>query len=139
VVKSVRLPFLCLHCKKNADHKSQALICSNLAGKDHIEHYKAISTSTYGILFFGTPHQGGNVVSLGKLVASIASIVLQTNKGLLDHLEKNSQLLEQQLDQYAFIANQFDTKFCYETVKTTKYGVSMMVCSNVISPTGTKG
>jgi hypothetical protein len=71
-------------------------------------------------------------------VASIASIVLQTNKGLLDHLEKNSQLLEQQLDQYTFIANQFDTKFCYETIKTTKYGVSMMVCSNIISPTGTK-
>lgn len=88
-------------------------------------------------MFLGTPHQGGNGVSLGKLVANIASIVLETNKALLDHLDKNSESLEQQLNQYTFIADRFDTKFCYETVKTTKYGVSMMVSSKAISPTST--
>ena len=79
-------------------------------------------------MFFGTPHHGGNGVSLGKLVANVVSIVHDTNKALLDHLKKDSESLEQQLEQYTLIADQFVTKFCYETVKTTRLGFSMMVC-----------
>lgn len=81
----------------------------------------------------GTPHQGGNGVSMGKLLANMASIAVQTNKGLLEHLEKNSEYLEQQSDQYRFIADQFDTKFCYETIKTTKFGFSGMVSPTITS------
>jgi hypothetical protein len=64
----------------------------------------------------GTPHQGGNGVVIGKLVANIATIALHTNTALLDHLVKKSEWLKQQLDQYKFLADQFDTKFCYETI-----------------------
>ena len=88
-------------------------------------------------MFFGTPHKGGNGVSLGKLVANIASIVLETNTPLLDHLKKDTESLEQQLDHYALIADQFATKFFYETVKTTRFGVSLMVVLTTTSSTGT--
>jgi hypothetical protein len=107
----------------------QALLHAKLAD-NHIEHYKAIFTSTYGILFFGTPHQGGNGVEFGQLVQTIASVAIQTNKGLLDHLKKGSEFLEKSLDEYRFIADKFDTKFCYETVPMRIFGISKMVMSN---------
>lgn len=108
----------------------QALLHARLADKNYIEHYKAIFTSTYGILFFGTPHQGGNGVEFGQLIQNIASVAIQTNKGLLDHLEKDSAFLEQLQDEYKFIAHNFDTKFCYETVPMRIFGISKMVMSN---------
>lgn len=88
-------------------------------------------------MFFGTPHKGGNGVSFGKLVAHIASIVLDTNTPIFNHLKKDSESLEQQLDQYTLIADQFDTKFFYETVKTTRFGVSLMVILITTSSTST--
>ena len=81
----------------------------------------------------GTPHQGGNAVSMGKLLANIASVAIETNTDILEHLKKDSEHLEQQLDQYRFIADHFDTKFCYETLKTRKFGFSEMVCPMIIS------
>ena len=88
-------------------------------------------------MFFGTPHKGGNGVSFGKLVANIASIVLDTNAPILDHLKKDNESLEQQSDHYTLIADQFDTKFFYETVKTTRFGVSLMVVLTTTSSPST--
>ncbi|KAI5194011.1 hypothetical protein E4T38_09764 [Aureobasidium subglaciale] len=95
-----------------------ALIHANQATGTNLEHHRSIKLSTYGILFFGTPHQGGNGVALGKVLATIASAFIFTNPEILDHLEKGSEWLEQQLDYYKFIAADFDTKFFYETIPT---------------------
>lgn len=76
----------------------------------------------------GTPHQGGNGVKLGELVLNMASIFVTTNHRLLQHLERDSEWLQQQLGQYAPISGDFVTKFAYETYPTpTIAGKKIMV------------
>lgn len=67
----------------------------------------------------GTPHQGGNGVHFGQLMINVASIFVRADDKILKHLEQNSEWLQQQLDQYGPISNDFVTKFAYETYPTT--------------------
>jgi hypothetical protein len=82
-----------------------------------LEH-RAIAVSTCGILFAGTPHQGGEGAAWGQRLATVASIFVNTNNELLRHLERDSEFLQQQLGQYVSISDQFTTKFAYETRAT---------------------
>jgi hypothetical protein len=66
----------------------------------------------------GTPHQGGNGVQLGRILANLASLVVAANDGLLKHLERDSEWLQQQLGQYASISNDFVTKYAFEEYAT---------------------
>ena len=57
------------------------------------EYYKSIRTSTTGLAFFGTPHDGGNksLVSLGSVAAGIASVVrLQPSNDVIETLKSGS-------------------------------------------------
>jgi hypothetical protein len=102
-----------------------------------MEEHRSIKTSTYGIIFMGTPHQGGNGVQLGKLLVNVASVCVAADNRLLKHLERDSEWLQQQLGQYAPISRDFVTKFAYEEYKTpTVLGHSIMVCTFVSSPSG---
>jgi hypothetical protein len=77
----------------------------------------------------GTPHQGGNGVQLGRVLANVASLVIPADDRLLKHLERDSEWLQQQLGQYAPISGDFVTKFAYEQYATpTAFGGSIMVC-----------
>jgi hypothetical protein len=84
----------------------------------HLHHHRSIKTSTYGIMFMGTPHQGGEGVAWGKRLVNVASIFVNTNDKLLNILERDSEILQQQLGQYNSISGDFDTKFAYETKAT---------------------
>ena len=76
----------------------------------------------------GTPHQGGTGVQLGKLLANIASVFIAADTRLLQHLERDSEWLQQQLGQYGLISGDFVTKFAYEVYKTrTVAGPLLMV------------
>lgn len=97
---------------------SQALILSASYNTTHLEAQKAISLSTYGILFMGTPHAGGGGVTWGRLALNLASIVKHTNVEYLEVLERHSQWLEQQQVHYNSISSRFDTTFFYETYET---------------------
>ncbi|MCJ1346709.1 hypothetical protein MMC31_004927 [Peltigera leucophlebia] len=48
----------------------------------------------------------------------MASIFVTTNNGILQHLERDSEWLQQQLGQYAPISRDFVTKFAYEMLPT---------------------
>lgn len=86
--------------------------------------------STHGIIFMGTPHQGGDGVQLGKLLVNIASIFVATDDHILQHLERDSEWLQQQLGQYGPISGDFATKFAFEEYKTpTVLGHSIIVGS----------
>ncbi|KAK5637127.1 hypothetical protein RRF57_012839 [Xylaria bambusicola] len=74
--------------------------------------------STYGVVYMGTPHQGGSGVQLGCILVNIASIFVPANDNILKHLERDSQWLQQQLSQYNPISGDFITKFAYETYET---------------------
>lgn len=54
----------------------QALIHSDAARRGAFEEYRSVKLSTYGIVFMGTPHQGGSGVALGRLMVSVASILV---------------------------------------------------------------
>jgi hypothetical protein len=57
----------------------------------------------------GTPYQGGEGIARG----------IETNSKLFDILKRNSEFLEQQLDDYNPISGNFETKFAFETKPTT--------------------
>jgi hypothetical protein len=105
-----------------------ALIHSDSARPGALEHHRSIKLSTYGIIFMGTPHQGGNGVAFGNLLANIASVFVPADDRLLRHLERDSEWLQQQLGQYGPISSEFVTKFAYEEYPTpTVLGHSVMV------------
>ena len=66
----------------------------------------------------GTPHQGGEGVAWGKRLVNVASIFVKTNDKLLNILERDSEILQQQLSQYNSISGDFETKFAFETKPT---------------------
>jgi 3-methyladenine DNA glycosylase AlkC len=74
--------------------------------------------STYGIIFAGTPHQGGEGVAWGVRLVKIASIFANTNANMLRHLQRDSEEVQRLLRDYASISNEFVTKFAYETLQT---------------------
>jgi hypothetical protein len=79
-------------------------------------------------MFMGTPHQGGSGVELGKLMVNVASVFMAADDRLLQHLERDSEWLQQQLGQYAPISGDFVTKFAFEEYETpTLLGRSIMV------------
>ncbi len=49
---------------------------------------------------------------------NVASIFVTTNNGIRQHLERDSEWLQQQLGQYAPISGDFITKFAYEIFPT---------------------
>ncbi|KAM3470249.1 hypothetical protein MY5147_006516 [Beauveria neobassiana] len=106
-----------------------ALIHSDSARSDALTQHRSIKLSTHGILFMGTPHQGGNGVQLARVLANVASLVTAADDRLLKHLARDSEWLQQQQGQYGPISNDFVTKYAYEEYTTpTILGHSIMVC-----------
>ena len=77
-------------------------------------HHRSTKTSTYGIMFTGTPHYGAEGVEFGKILVNMISIFLRTNGNLLNVLRKDLETLQQQLYQYASICSDFETKLAFE-------------------------
>ena len=76
----------------------------------------------------GTPNQGGNGAHLGQLLLNVASVFVAADNHLLQHLERDSEWLQQQLGQYGSISSDFITKFAYEEYKTpTVLGHTILV------------
>jgi hypothetical protein len=60
----------------------------DFAGRENIFH------STYGIIFMGTPHRGGNYNSLGKALETLVRKVgFDTNNSILRQLDENNEML----------------------------------------------
>ena len=110
-----------------------------MADVGHNEHLKAIKLSTYGVMFFGTPHQGTDSASWGKVLVNVATLYQHTNKAILNHLERDSEWLETQLEQYKAISSDIFTIFCYESCPTAlPAGRSMVVGDSnrtIVAPT----
>ncbi|KAF1952737.1 TPR-like protein [Byssothecium circinans] len=105
-----------------------ALIHSDAARRGALEEHRSIKLSTYGVMFMGTPHQGGSGVALGRLMVNVASVFVAADDRLLQHLERDSEWLQQQLGQYGPISSDFVTKFAFEEYATpTVLGQSFMV------------
>lgn len=88
-----------------------------------IAHLHNIYTSTYGILFFGTPHLGSHKAHLASTLQKLASLsspraVLDTSSSLLAALEENSETLQNITDQFAPLLARFRIFFFWEQERT---------------------
>lgn len=64
----------------------------------------------------------------GQRLVNVASIFVNTNDKLLNILERDSEILQNQLAQYASISMNFMTKFAFETYPTPLvFGKALMV------------
>lgn len=85
---------------------------------EHLNRHRSIALSTYGIIFLGTPHQGGDGVAWGERLLMVASLFIHTNTRVLDNLKGDSEFLQHQMEQYGPISEKFTTIFAYEIYPT---------------------
>ena len=100
----------------------KALVHAHLASKENLFFHKAVSLSTYGIIFLGTPHQGTQSAELASILLNIQAITRPLNDALVKHLSRNSEALEQQLSQFVSISKDIVIKFGFETYPTMYLG-----------------
>lgn len=100
---------------------------------EHLNQHRSVILSTYGVIFLGTPHQGGDGVAWGERLLMVASLFIHTNTRVLGSLKRDSEFLQHQLEQYAPISNKFTTIFAYETYPTRlPTGSSKLVSPNAL-------
>jgi hypothetical protein len=80
------------------------------------------------VVFFGTPHGGGNNAKVGSLAADIAKFVAnREDNSLMEALKKNSFYGEQNRDNFMQRAKDFTFLTFYEANPTTKFKVGLML------------
>jgi len=80
--------------------KTVSHIYSNNARERALEQHRSIKIFTYGIIFMGTHHQGGNGFRLAKMMVNMASIFVKADNRIIKNLEQDSEYLQQQLGLY---------------------------------------
>jgi hypothetical protein len=91
-----------------------------------VDTYAPIYGATYGIVFFGTPHGGGNNAKVGSLAASIArKVVGKSDNNFMEALKKNSYYGEQNRDDFLHRAKDFSFLTFYESNPTRKFKVRL--------------
>lgn len=91
--------------------------------------------ATVGVVFFGTPHRGSSLQSLGHIIAGAASVGLRSpNTQLLDVLRTDSQYLEPQRKNFVTISSNLSIVCIREEVPTYGSMVSKRYCSPSVCP-----
>lgn len=85
--------------------------------------YCCIKASTYGLVFFATPHRGGNKAGVGEFAANICSALTGgARNSLLEQLQRNSILNEISTDQFSNQSNDYEV-LTYIESKLTKFKI----------------
>jgi hypothetical protein len=101
----------------------QALAYSASRSSANISYLQSIYNCTFGILFFGTPHNGSSKARLLGSLIKLASLTLpnaacQIESGLVTALEEESETLRNITDQFAPLMSRFRIFFFWEQEKT---------------------
>jgi hypothetical protein len=94
-------------------------------------HYKTIKLCTSSVVFFGTPHRGGNGMTLCEILRNMTSQTIDNpnDEKVLKKLEKNLEWLEKQVEQYDAISGEFETILFYESrLSVLNGGCESIVC-----------
>ena len=88
-----------------------------------LTHIHSIYVCTFAILFFGTPHQGSSKANILGSLQKIASLAIpraaiDLESGLVNALEKESEVLQNITDQFAPLMSNFRVFFFWEQEKT---------------------
>lgn len=79
------------------------------------KRYKSISESTIGIIFLGTPHRGSEKAAYGKVLAKIATTVLnKPPPRLVNALQTNSEALMRLTTDFRFQLPRYQVYSFYE-------------------------
>ncbi|KAI1127532.1 hypothetical protein F5Y10DRAFT_193378 [Nemania abortiva] len=125
--------------RKNDPERMLVFFCHSMGGilvKRALVHakiddnYEMIRTSTAGLVFFATPHRGGNHATVGDIVAKIARSVLSTPENtFMEALKRNSIFADtligdfrQQLEDY-LILSFYETRpmgNCRQTLRNSR-------------------
>ncbi|KAI0424659.1 ribonuclease-like protein p/mrp subunit [Xylaria sp. FL1042] len=118
----------------------RALVYSASRTGSHINHLHSIYVSTYGILFFGTPHQGSGTANLATFVQRIIDVLLpsklvDSQAQLLDALKEGSEVLQEITDNFAPLMRDLRIYFFWEQQKTDLgYKFDYVVNENSAAP-----
>jgi hypothetical protein len=86
--------------------------------------YKSIREATYGIAFFGTPHQGGNLARLGDIASTIVRSVLRNpSNSFMEALKKDSAFVESLQSDFQHQLDDYKVLSFYETLPMGKFGL----------------
>ena len=101
------------------------------------EHLKSVFTSTYGILFFGTPHRGSDVGKWGSYLERICRVVmpktlLDSQPQLLEALRTNSETLQVIEREFATLLDLFHIYYFHESKPTDVKGSMKFVSLSAI-------
>lgn len=91
---------------------------------------RSIKLSTYGVMFFGTPHTGADGAELQRALTNILGVFVQSSSKKLRILERDSEYLRDLSKAYLPISTGLKTLFFYEERDTPLFkGISKMVKS----------
>jgi len=88
-----------------------------LNAKDN-EFFKPTRLSTYGLVFFGTPHRGGRGGAFGSLAAKIAKFISadRADNELLKCLEANSLFTQEASERFSHQLEKYKVISFFETI-----------------------
>jgi len=95
----------------------KALSYSSTRTSKHVEHLYSVFVSTYGILFFGTPHHGaetGAWAATAQNDESLGLVPSQKETQLLTAVQKDSETLQAINDHFSSLMKQFHVFFLWE-------------------------
>jgi hypothetical protein len=93
----------------------RALAFSNTSKAKQVGHRRSIFTSTYAILFLGTPHYGMDGAVLRAMAQNIGGQALEQFSVVL---AKDSEVLQDINDQFAPLTKRFSIFFMWEEIET---------------------
>ena len=113
-----RLP-ICFSGFKLSTDSLQALVQAKLGDK-----YGSICTATFGIAFFGTPHRGCSLASIGDIFAKAAGSVLRNpHNTFLNALRKGDLYAAELVANFQQLQERYKYLSFYETLPLKKIGL----------------
>lgn len=108
----------------------KALAISAASTSPRLAHLRSIVTSTFGLIFFGTPHEG---IETGKWYFLTKGLkrVLRGPSQQVAAVEKNSEILENITEQFTPLLKQFCIHNFWETLRTTRGLTKTYVVSSI--------
>ncbi|KKZ64978.1 hypothetical protein EMCG_09123 [[Emmonsia] crescens] len=97
----------------------KALAISSASTSAKLTHLHSIATSTFGLIFFGTPHEGVEKAKWYLLSRGLKGI-LKNQSQLVAAIEKNAETLQNVTEQFTPLLKQFYIHNFWETLETTR-------------------
>ena len=129
--------------KSGEKHRSLVFVAHSLGGllvkqalieATHNPLYRCIKASTYGLVFFATPHSGGNRAGIADSAAKLCSALTgHARNSLLQTLTKHSLLNEVSKDQFRFQLNDYEVLTFMETQKMGVKKLSYLFHTSMVS------